>query len=63
LSDFTLYGLDAAGELLHAEMLRGADRRSLDRLARERLEQWPSVEVWEGPMCLVRLRRPAQSRS
>jgi hypothetical protein len=36
--------------------LRGARRLSL--IADQRLQACPAVEVWYGPMCVLRLRRP-----
>jgi hypothetical protein len=61
VSEFTLYGLDESGEAAHVEVLRGADRQALAALARERLGRWHAIEIWEGPMCVIRLRRGSDS--
>jgi hypothetical protein len=58
VADFLLYGLNEAGEAAHSEVLRGAERSRLQDLARTRLARWHAVEIWEGPMCLLRVRRP-----
>jgi hypothetical protein len=52
-----LYALDESGETRFTEQLGEADRTRLREVARERLKQYPAVEVWDGPMCVVRLRR------
>lgn len=57
VADFLVYGLNEAGQPVHTEMLRGCEREALRALARERLDQWHAVEIWEGPICLVRLSR------
>jgi hypothetical protein len=57
MSEFTLYGLNEAGKAAHSEVLRAVDRAALPGLARERLSRWAAVEIWEGPICLVRLGR------
>jgi len=59
VSDFLLYGIDEDGRAAFSEVLTGLARSSLQALARERLLDWPAVEIWEGPMCVVRLKRPA----
>ena len=62
MSDFLLYGLDAAGEAVFSEMLIVHDRAALSALARQRLLDWPAVEVWEGPMCVLRMQRTEASQ-
>jgi len=57
VADLMLYGLDEAGETAFSEPLRLADRSELRGVAEARLRQWPAVEVWEGPLCVLRLRR------
>ena len=57
MSEFLFYGIDEAGEAAYCEVSRGMDREALMALARERLSHWGAVEIWEGPVCLVRLRR------
>jgi hypothetical protein len=57
VSNFLLYGLNEAGQTVFSELLRGRERSDLQALAEARLKDWHVVEIWEGPMCLVRLRR------
>ena len=57
MSDFLLYGMDAAGEPLFSEVIHGRERASLREIAGERLQECHAVEVWEGPMCVLRLQR------
>ena len=57
MSQFHLYGIDEAGETAWCELLRDVDRGALRALAAERLREWHAVEIWEGPVCLVRIRR------
>lgn len=49
--------MNEEGETAFSELLRGHEREALPRLADERLRDWHAVEIWEGPMCLVRVRR------
>jgi hypothetical protein len=53
-----LYGIDEAGQAAFSELLQDVERDTLRSLAHERLSQWHAVEIWEGPVCLVRVRRP-----
>jgi hypothetical protein len=57
VSDFLLYGLNAAGETVFSETLNGCDRSSLHEIAGQRLRDWHAIEVWEGPMCVLRMQR------
>ena len=57
VSDFLLYGLDEAGEAVFSEVLVGHDRLKLPEVARTRLSEWHGVEIWEGPMCVLRMQR------
>lgn len=57
VSDFLLYGINATGEAVFSEMLCGCDRASLHELAGQKLQDWHAVEIWEGPMCVLRLQR------
>lgn len=57
MSDFLLYGLDATGEPVFSEVLNGRDRASLPEIAGQRLLDWHAVEIWEGPMCVLRMQR------
>lgn len=59
VSEFILYGLNADDETAFCEMLRDVARVDLPAVARERLKDWHAVEIWEGPICLVRMRRPS----
>lgn len=59
LGDILLYGLDEAGETAFTAQLRETDRDRLRDIAREHLARHVAVEVWDGPLCVVRLRRPA----
>jgi hypothetical protein len=56
---YVLYGLNEAGVAAHAEELSAETRMTLEGLARERLRSWPGVEIWDGPVCIVRLTRTA----
>lgn len=51
-----LYGLNEAGEPAFAEKLAPQDRDRLREVAADRLERCHSVEIWEGPTCVLRLR-------
>lgn len=63
MNELLLYGLDEAGEPAFTERLRTTDRSAVRALAAARLQDWHAVEVWEGPMCIVRLRRESVGRS
>jgi hypothetical protein len=58
VTDFLLYGLNEAGEAAFCELLCDHDRETLRTLAHARLRDWSADEIWEGPVCVVRLRRP-----
>jgi hypothetical protein len=45
------------------ELLQRAEREDLRAIASKRLRDWHAVEVWEGPVCLVRLRRSEVQQS
>jgi hypothetical protein len=51
------YGLDEAGQPAFAERLAAHQRGRLREIAAEHLERHHAVEVWEGPTCILRLRR------
>jgi hypothetical protein len=55
--EFLLYGLNEAGEPTFAERLAPDTRPRLREIAAERLARCAMVEVWEGPTCILRLRR------
>lgn len=63
MAEFLFYGLDEAGEPAFSEVLTGDRREPLRALAEQRLEDWPAVEIWEGPLCLVRLRRTREPQA
>jgi hypothetical protein len=56
---YRLYGIDEAGQAAFTEILREVERGALRMLACERLRDWHVVEIWEGPVCVVRVRRAA----
>jgi hypothetical protein len=55
--EFLLYGLDEAGRPTFAERLAPETRPRLREIAFERLARCATVEVWEGPTCILRVRR------
>ena len=57
--ELLLYGLGDAGQPLFAERLEPLPRDALRKLAAERLSRCRTVEVWEGPTCVLRLRKAA----
>ena len=57
MGELLLYGLDTAGEAAFTEQVPAGDRGALRRHAETRLADWPAVEIWDGPLCVVRLRR------
>jgi hypothetical protein len=59
--EFILYGLNAADEPAFAERLALDLRPQLKDIARERLARCHRVEVWEGPACVLRLRRDGEA--
>ena len=52
-----LYGLNEAGEPAFAQRLAPDQRPRLRETAAEHLARCHMVEVWEGPTCVLRLRR------
>ena len=63
MADLVLYGLDERGETVLREILTAADRPRLRDIARARLDRCNKVEVWDGPLCVVRLNRPGVKTS
>lgn len=57
VADFLFYGIDENGRAEFSKVLRGQERWALEPLARQGLRRWHGVEIWHGPMCVVRLRR------
>lgn len=52
-----LYGLNEAGEPAFTQSLSGRDGEQFREYADKRLAEFHTVEVWEGPLCILRLRR------
>jgi hypothetical protein len=63
VGEIILYGLDEAGRTALAERLPEADRDRLPLIAEQRLQVCHAVEVWYGPMCVLRLRRPVAQQA
>ncbi|WP_334162167.1 hypothetical protein [Phenylobacterium sp.] len=57
MGELLLYALDEAGETAFAEQLPAAERGNARGLAEARLRDHHAVEVWDGPLCILRLRR------
>lgn len=57
MREFTIYGLDEGARLLSTERLALKDEVAARSAARARLEQFPRVELWEGPVCLSKKTR------
>ena len=55
--DLVLYGLNEAGEPAFAERLAPERRADLAAIAAERLAEHQMVEIWDGPICVLRVRR------
>ena len=55
--ELLLYGLDEAGQPAFAQRLEPHQRHQLRALAADHLTRHHAVEVWEGPTCILRLRR------
>ncbi|MFC3070889.1 hypothetical protein [Phenylobacterium soli] len=55
--DLLLYGLNEAGEPAFAERLPPSERARMREIAHSHLQRFHAVEVWEGPTCVLRLRR------
>lgn len=55
--ELLLYGLDEAGQIALAEKLPPERRADAHEIASRLLERHHMVEVWDGPTCMVRLRR------
>lgn len=56
VAEFQLYGIDGSGQTGFSELLC-CERAELRAVATQRLKDWSAVEVWEGPVCLLRLQR------
>jgi hypothetical protein len=63
VDQIVLYGLDETGRAAFTERLPEADRDRLSLIADQRLQACHAVEVWYGPMCVLRLRRPVAQQA
>lgn len=63
VSELLLYGLDAEGETAFTQALPRQDAAALRSLAQERLNDFHTVEVWDGALCVVRLRRRSREQA
>lgn len=59
MSELLLYGLDQQGETAFTEALPRQETAALRELASARLAEFHAVEVWDGVLCILRLRRQA----
>ena len=57
LAEPMLYGLDEKGRAAFSEALAGVAQADLRAVAERHLLNWPVVEIWDGSLCVVRLRR------
>jgi len=57
VQDFRMYGLNAAGSIALAETIPSMPLEQLRRIAENKLEHCDEVEVWQGPVRVLRLRR------
>lgn len=60
--EYLMYGIDIAGAIVSTERFAGVDEAEVRRIATERLERYPMIEVWDGAICMIRLRRPSAGR-
>jgi hypothetical protein len=57
MTKVTIYGLTDEGLVASSEEL-SLELTEARAAAEARLARWAAVEVWSGPVCLCRLRRP-----
>jgi len=57
MGDYKLYGLDEAKKVAWSEYLFLPNLEAAKKHALSRLEHFQTVEVWEGLVCVLRLRR------
>lgn len=57
MSDLILYGMNEAGETVLRRQLAAGERDGMRALASAQLSTHHAVEIWDGPLCVVRLRR------
>lgn len=57
MRSFVLYGLDLSDKVLASETLDAAGLEVARQLARERLHEFPKVELWLEAICVYRSRR------
>jgi hypothetical protein len=62
MTEILFYGIDETGQAAYCERLGTPERSALDALARERLVDWPAVEIWHGPCCVVRMQQADDRR-
>ena len=62
MREFTLYGLEGA-RLVSTERIATEDANAARAAMVERLAQYQRVELWEGPICLLRRERPQRPLS
>ncbi|WP_133254919.1 hypothetical protein [Phenylobacterium hankyongense] len=60
MTKLLFYGLDEAGDATFTEEVPRQDTAALRAMAAARLSDFHAVEVWDGPLCVVRLRRAPQ---
>jgi hypothetical protein len=58
-----MYGLDVAGEPAFTRLISPAEREGFRDLAQEHLKDYHTIEVWDGPLCVLRLRRRGQEQT
>lgn len=63
VSELLLYGIGADGETAYAQPLPRQDAATLRVLAQSRLTDFAAVEIWDGALCVVRLRRRSETES
>jgi hypothetical protein len=57
MQDFRLYGLDAAGTVAFSESVPSMPIEELRNIASGKLDKCDEVEVWQGPVRVLRMRR------
>lgn len=63
MADLVLYGLDAAGEAAFTQRIASGERDGFRDVAQAHLKDYHTVEVWDGPLCVLRLRRKAAEQA
>jgi hypothetical protein len=57
VQDLTIFGLSEGGAVLLSQVVPQMSPEQLHRLASGKLEDCHEVEVWQGPVRILRLRR------